>query len=65
MRETRNAYKIFVGKSKYKRQLLRPNIKLEEILKMYAVRVWAGFIWLGIRSRGGHICNMVMNFLVP
>jgi hypothetical protein len=58
MRETINAHKISVRQSKYKIQILRAKLKLYEILKMYVVRLWAGF-------RGGHICNMVMNLLVP
>lgn len=65
MRVTINAHKISVRKSKYKIQVLGAKLKLYEILKMDALRVWAGFSWQGIRFRGGDICNMGMNLLVP
>jgi len=55
--ETRNAYKILVGKPEGKRPLGRPRRRWEDNirkgLRETGGRVWTGFIWLRIRTSGG------------
>jgi hypothetical protein len=57
MWEKRNMYKVLVRKSEGKRQLRRCRRRWEDDIKMdlrekgYAV-VWAGLIWLRIRTSG-------------
>jgi hypothetical protein len=56
MEETRNAYKILVGKSDGKRQVGRPKCRWEDNIKIdlkYDMRMRNGFIWLRIRTSGG------------
>jgi hypothetical protein len=56
MKEMRNTYKISVGKPEGKgpveRTRRRWKFNIKRILKK-DVRVWAGFIWLGIGTTGG------------
>jgi hypothetical protein len=53
----RNAYNVLVGKPEGIRPLERPRhrweIILEWILEKQDMRVWTGFIWLGIGTSGG------------
>jgi hypothetical protein len=57
MGETRNAYRILVGKPEGKRPLGRPRPMwrtiLEWILEGYDGMVWTGLIWLRIGTSGG------------
>jgi hypothetical protein len=51
----KNALKILVGKPEGKRPLdldVDSNITLKRILHKRSLRVWTGFIWLGIRIGG-------------
>jgi hypothetical protein len=58
--DMRNAYKIFIGKSEGSRYNCRRRDNIELILKIYVVKIRAGFIWL----RRGPV-NTVMNILFP
>jgi hypothetical protein len=49
MGETRNAYRILVGKPEGKRPQGRPVL----ILERYDGMVWIGLIWLRIGTSGG------------
>jgi hypothetical protein len=54
--EKRNTYRILVGKPEGKRPLGRPRNMLEDNIKMDLREigvVWAGLIWLRIRTSGG------------
>jgi hypothetical protein len=70
-RETRNAYRIFVGKPERKRPLRRPRRRWEDNIKMnlreigWDGMVWTGLIWLRIGTNGGALVNTVMNLRVP
>jgi hypothetical protein len=51
MGETRNAYRVLVGKPEGTRQLGRPRCRWVDNIKMdlrLDVVVWTGLIWLGI-----------------
>jgi len=53
MGELRNEYEILVGKPKRRRQFGRPRRRWEDYIKMdheVTVRMWTGFILLGIGS---------------
>jgi hypothetical protein len=54
MRETRNAYRIFVGKSEGKRPLGRPRRKWVDNIKIDLIEIgWVGVDWLRIGTSGG------------
>jgi hypothetical protein len=57
MEETRNAYKILVGKrggKNYSEDLgVDGRIILKWILGRWGGKVWTGFIWLSIGTSGG------------
>jgi hypothetical protein len=57
MWETRNAYRILVGKPEGKRPLRRPKPKCVDNIKWILLRwngiVWTGSIWLRIGTSGG------------
>jgi hypothetical protein len=51
-------YRALVEKSEGKRPLGRPRLRWEdyfEIFRKWDVGVWTGFIWLRIRTDGGHL----------
>jgi hypothetical protein len=52
----RNAYEIFVGKFEGKKPLGQQRCRLEDNIKMgiegNGVRMWIGFMWLRIESKG-------------
>jgi hypothetical protein len=58
MVERRGAYRILVGKTERKRQLVRPRSRWDYNVKMNLQEVscegaWTGLIWLRIRTGGG------------
>jgi hypothetical protein len=53
MGETRNAYRILVGKPEGKRPLGRPGRRWVDNIKMDLREVWIGLVWLRIRTSGG------------
>jgi hypothetical protein len=67
--ETRNAYRLFVGKPDGKRPLGRPRYKWEDNIKMHLVVVgFGGVDWSGVvQDRDGWIAlvNAVINLRVP
>jgi hypothetical protein len=69
MRETRNAYRMLVGKPEGKRSLGRPRRRwvdnIKYILERYDGMIWTGPIWLRIRDQWRALVNTVMNLLFP
>jgi hypothetical protein len=61
MGETRNVYRILVGKPEGKRPLGRPRSRWVDDIKMYLREigwdrmVWTGLIWLRIGTSGGFL----------
>jgi hypothetical protein len=57
MGETKNAYRVSVGKLEGKSPLSRPRRKREDNIKMCLLEigwgVWTEFIWLMIETSGG------------
>jgi hypothetical protein len=56
MGETRNAYRILVGKAKGKKPLGRPGFRWADNIKIdlrWDGMVWTTSIWLGIGTSGG------------
>jgi hypothetical protein len=69
MREKRNAYKIFVGKSEGKRPLGRPRCMLVNNIKMDLREIeWGSMDWIVLaqdRDRRRALVSTVMNIWVP
>jgi hypothetical protein len=66
--ETRNAYRILVGKPKGKRPLGRPRRRWVDNIKMILEIGWDGMDWIKLaqdRDQWRALVNMVMNPLVP
>jgi hypothetical protein len=62
----RNAYDIFVGKSKGKRPLERSRCRCEHNIKLYRKeigwKVWTEYTWFRIRGQWRALVNTVMKF---
>jgi hypothetical protein len=69
MGETRNAYRILVGKPEGKRPLGRPRRRLLDNIKIYLRDIgWGGMDWIDLaqdRDQWRALVNTVMNLLVP
>jgi hypothetical protein len=69
MRETRNAYRILVGKPERKRRLGRPRRKWVDNIKIDLREIgWGGMDWIDVAQDGGQwrvLVNTVMNARVP
>jgi hypothetical protein len=67
--ETRNAYKILVGKPEGKRPLGRPRCSWVDNMKMDLREIgWDGMDWIELaqdREQRRALVNMVMNLRVP
>jgi hypothetical protein len=67
--ETRNAYRILVGKPKGKRPLGRPRRRLVDNIKIHLREVgWDGMDWIDLaqdRDQLRALVNTVMNLRVP
>ena len=59
MGETRDVYRVLVGKPEGKRPLGRTKLRWEDNIKMdiqeVECEVWTGLRWLRIRTGGGHL----------
>jgi hypothetical protein len=68
-RETRNAYRVLVGKPEGKRPLGRPRSRLVNNSKIDLIEIgWDGTDWIDLaqdRDQWRAIVNTVMNFRVP
>jgi hypothetical protein len=56
--ETKDAFKIFVGKPEGERPLERPRRKREDNIKIdlkFSISMWTGFIWLRIGYGNGFL----------
>ena len=57
--ESRDVYRVLVGKPEGMRPLGRPRhgwrIILRLIFRKWDVKAWTGSIWLWIRTGGGHL----------
>jgi hypothetical protein len=69
VKETRNVYRILVGKPEVKRPLGRPRRRWVDNIKMDLIEIrWDGMDWINLgqdRDQWGALVNMVMNFRVP
>jgi hypothetical protein len=69
MRETRNAYRILVGKPEGKRPLGRPRRRWMDNIKMDLKKIgWDGRDWIELaqdRDQWRALVNTVMNLRVP
>jgi hypothetical protein len=69
MGETRNAYKILVGKPEGKRLLGRPRRRWVDNIKMNLTEIgWGGMDWIDLAKDGDKwraLVNTVMNLRVP
>jgi hypothetical protein len=69
MRETRNAYRILVGKPEGKRPLGRPRRRSVDNIKMDLREIgWDGMDWIELvqgRNQWRALVNTVMNLRVP
>jgi hypothetical protein len=69
MRETRNAYRILVGKPEGKRPLGRPRRRRVDNIKMDLRDIgWDDMDWIELAEDGDHwraLVNTVMKLLVP
>jgi hypothetical protein len=69
MGETRNAYRIFMGKPEGNRQQGRPRRRwVDNIKKGLKERVWDGMDWIELaqdRDQWRALVNTVMNLRVP
>jgi hypothetical protein len=69
MGETRNAYRLLVGKPEGKRPLGRPRCRLVDNIRMDLGEVrWSDVDWIGLaqdRNRWRALVNWVLNLRVP
>jgi hypothetical protein len=69
MRDTRNAYRILVGKPEGKRPLGRPTRRWVDNIKMDLSEIgWGGINWIDLvqdRDQWRALVNTVMNLRVP
>jgi hypothetical protein len=69
MRETRNAYRILVGKSEGKRPLGRPRSRWVDNIKIDLREIgWVGVYWIDLaqdRDQWRALVNTVINLWVP
>jgi hypothetical protein len=69
MGETRNAYRILVGKPEGKRPLGRPRRRWVDNIKMDLIEIaWDGVDWIELAQDRDHwraVVNTVMNLRVP
>jgi hypothetical protein len=69
MGETRNAYRILVGKPEGKGSLGRPRRRLVDDIKMDLIEIgWNGMDWIELaqdRDQWRALVNTVMNLQVP
>jgi hypothetical protein len=64
--ETRNAYRILVGKPEGKRPLGRPRRWwVENVKKNLRETEWGGIDWIDLAQHGMALVNTVMNLRVP
>jgi hypothetical protein len=67
--ETRNAYRILVGKPEGKRPLGRPKRRWVNNIKIYLREIgWNGMDWINLDQNGDQwraLVNTVMNLRVP
>jgi hypothetical protein len=69
MGETRNAYRLLVGKPEGKRPLGRPKRRLVDNIKIDLLEIgWGGVDWIGLaqdRDKWRALANAVMNLRIP
>jgi hypothetical protein len=69
MGETRNAYRILVGKPEGKRPLGRPRRRWVDNIEIYFTEIgWDGMCWIELaqgRDQWKPLVNTVMNLRVP
>jgi hypothetical protein len=69
MRETRNAYNIFAGKSEEKRPLGRTRHRCKDNIKMHLREIHCkGIEWIHLaqdKDQWRAVVNMVMNLRIP
>ena len=69
MEDSRNAYKVSMGRHFRKKPLGRPRHRWEDNIKIYIQEVgWGGMDWIDLAQDSGRrrtLVNAVMNFWVP